>query len=336
MALKQFAVPANLTELSKADAKAWSDRLSEQFDAVAAPADRHFYNPTKSDTPAGAPVAAVTWSAAPGRLLSSGLSRERRWEMADGDRNEQDEYCEWSVLRDGDKVTRVTFTSETPDYYDHLMDTNQKLLVTLYEKANGRTVPIEKLRNKHGIFEKVNPFNSSTDGTIVHLSQGFNTLLAAVDLAAQATVLRKGKDGRAIRHPQTLIVCGGLGDERRHSDPRIASTINNLVAKGFEITLQDPPGLYLDRFVTTGMVTPDGTNARKFWTIERGEPGHILRARFEVPDSLGYAVGDIEIAGRPIVAGAQLAERLSVRIEAVARPATFEIKRKPCKSSSGL
>lgn len=336
MALKQFAVPGDLKELSKADLKAWSERLSGLFDDVASPAGRHFYNPVKSDTPATAQTAAVTWPAAPGRLLSRRLSPERRWEIADDDRNQQDEYCEWSVLRDGDKVVRVTFTTETPDYYDHLMDVDSKLLLELYEDASGQKVPIDELRDGNGLFEAANQFNSRTDGPIVHLMQFSNNLRAAVILAAEATVLRKGRDGRAIRHPQTLIVCGGLGDERRHSDPRIASAVNNLVAQRFEITLQDPPGLYLDRFVTTGMTTPDGADARTFWTIERGGPGHALRARFEVPKEHGYAAGDIKIGGRPIIAGAQLAERLSVRIEAVARPATFDIGRKPCKKSSGL
>lgn len=337
MPLKRFAVPGNLKELSKDGLKAWSARLSELFDAVAEPAGRHFYNPTKSDTPPEAAVAAVTWPAAPGRLLSQRLAPERRWEIADGDRNQQDEYCEWSVLRDGDKVVRVTFTSETPDYYDHLMDVDQNLLVDLYESATGENVSVDDLRSgSHGIFEAANAFNSRTDGPIVHLMQGSNNLRAAVVLAAEATILRKGKDGKSVTHPQTLVVCGGLGDERRHSDPRIAAAVNNLVAKRFEITLQDPPGLYLDRFVTTGMTTPDGTDARTFWTIERGDPGHVVRARFEVPESLGYAVGDIKIGGRRVVAGAQLAERLSVRIEAVARAATFQPKRQPCIAGAGL
>lgn len=335
MSLKQFAAPGNLDELSKPDLKAWSVRLSELFDAVAAPTGRHFYNPTKADNPNGARMAAVTWPAAPGRLLSKRLIPERRWEIADGDRNEQDEYCEWSVARDGDKVVRVTFTSETPDYYDHLMDVDRKLLVALYENATGQAVSVDSLR-ANGIFEAANALNSRTDGPIVHLMQFSNNLRAAVILAAEATVLRKGKDGRPITHPQTLIVCGALGDERRHSDPRIASAINNLVAQRFEITLQDPPGLYLDRFVTTGMTTPDGTDARTFWKTERGEPGHVVRARFEVPASLSYAVGDITIGGRPIVAGAQLAERLSIRIDAVARPAASEPRRKACMASSGL
>jgi len=336
MPLKQFAAPGKLTELSKAGLKAWSARLSELFDAVAAPGGRHFYDPTTSDTPGDAQSAAVTWPAVPGRLLSRRLSPERRWEVADHDRNQQDEYCEWSVLRDGDKVVRVTFTTETPDYYDHLMDVDPTLLVNLYEDATGGKVSVDELRDENGLFDATNRFNSRTDGPIVHLMQFSNNLRAAVILAAEATVLRKNKDGRAIRHPQTLIVCGGLGDERRHSDPRIASAINNLVAQRFEITLANPPGLYLDRFITTGLATPDGTDPRSFWTIERGEPGHALRARFEVPPELGYTLGDINLAGGPIVAGAQLAERLSVRIEAVARSAAFEPRRRSCLQSSGL
>lgn len=335
MLLKRFSAPGNLPELSNKVLGAWSRRLSKLFDEVAGPS-RHFYNPTKADTPVDRSVAAVRWPAAPGRLLSQRLSQERRWEIADGDRKQQDEYCEWSVLRDGDKIVRVTFTTETPDYYDHLMDTDHTLLVALYNKATGKTVSIDKLRNKHGLFEAANQFNSSTDGTIVHLMQETNTLRAAVLLAAQATVLRKDKNGQHVTHPQTLVQCGGLGDETRHSDPQIASVVNNLVSQCFEVTLMDPPGLYLDRLITTGMDTPDGTDPQKFWTIERGDAGHALRARFEVPANLGYAVGDISIGGKPIHRGAQLADRVQVRIEAVAKRANFQLAHKLCNKSSGI
>lgn len=335
MRLKRFAAPGNVKELSKDGLAAWSDRVSKLFDDVTEPG-RHFYNPTKSDTPANAAVAAVTWPAAPGRLLSTRLAEEERWEIADGDRSEQDEYCEWSVLREGGKVVRVTFTTETPTYYDHLMDVDEQLLVSLYEKATGRDVSAGDLRDRHGNFTASNELNSRTDGPIVHLMQTNNNLIAAADLTARATVLRKDKHGKAVRHPQTLTSCGGLGDARRHSDPRIGSAVNELVAKGFEVTLADPPGPYLDRFETAGMVTPDGTDARTFWTVERGDGDHVMRARFEVSDAHDYSVGDIKIGGKRIVAGAQLAERLSVRIEAVARPADFEAKRKPCTKASGL
>lgn len=335
MLLKRFSAPGNLPELSTKVLGAWSSRLSDLFDDVTG-SSRHFYNPTKADTPADASVAAVRWPAAPGRLLSQRLSQEQRWEIADGDRKQQDEYCEWSVLREGDKIVRVTFTTETPDYYDHLMDSDQKLLVKLYEKATSTTVPIAKLRNKHGLFVAANQFNSSTDGAIVHLMQTSNTLRAAVILAAQATVLRKDKNGHPVTHPQTLVQCGGLGNATRHSDPQIASAINNLVSQRFEVTLLDPPGLYLDRLITTGMDTPDGTDAQSFWTVERGDAGHALRARFEVPANLDYAVGDISIGGTPIHRGAQLADRVQVRIEAVAKRSNFERAHKPCIKSSDI
>jgi hypothetical protein len=336
MLLPRFSAPGNLKETSADALTAWSSRLSTLFDDVTGPS-RHFYNATKADTPAAADVAAVTWPASPGRLLSKGLSSEKRWKLADSDRNQQDEYCEWSVLRDaGGKITRVTFTTETPDYYDHLMDTDQQLLLKLYKDATGKTVPIGKLRDKNGLFLAANEFNSATNGTIVHLIQRSNNLRAAVILAAEATVLRKDKAGKPVTHAQTLVACAGLGDATRHSDPQIAAAINNLVATKKAITLKDPAGLYLDGIVTTGMDTPDDTDPQTFWTVERGSPGLAMRARFEVPSALGYKVGDITVGGVAVAFGAQLADRVQVRINAVAKPANFQLTRKVCLPSSGL
>lgn len=53
------------------------------------------------------------------------------------------------------------------------------------------------------------------------------------------------------------------------------------------------------------------------WTVERGSDTHILRARYEVPEQLGYRVGDITINGEPVQFGAQLADRVTVRITAI-------------------
>ncbi|HEY7873693.1 MAG TPA: hypothetical protein VIG64_01090 [Actinomycetota bacterium] len=336
MLLPRFATPGKLTELSDAGRAAWSKRVSTLFDDVRGPS-RHFYNPTKADTPANASTAAVKWPGSPGRLIRAQVGTPRRWEIADGNRDEQDEYCEWSVMRDDDgKIRRVTFTTETPDYYDHLMDRDQDLLLELYGNATGKNVTIDKLRNKHGLFVAKNQFNTRTDGTIVHLMQRSNNLRAAVILAAEATVLRKDRNGGAVTHPMSLVVCGGLGDETRHSDPQIAAAVNGLVAQKMEITLADPPGLYLDGLTTSGMETPDGADPQSFWSVERGAPGFAMRARFEVPDGHGYRVGDVTIGGRPIEFGAQLADRVQVRIAAVAKPGSFQPKRESCIKGSGL
>lgn len=330
MTLTAFRPPGNLEEMSPESRETWDARIREFFD-VSAQTFPSFYNPVGVG---GEQMShRVTWPAAPGRLLSTRMIPEQRWAAADADRNEQDEYCEWSVLRDDSgKIRRVTFTSEVSDYYDHLFDTDQDLLLHLYAKLSGQVVPIEALRDQHGIFVRDNVFNASTDGPIVHLSQRSNNLRAAITLAAEATVLRE-INGELLTHPQTLVRCGNLGDERRHSDPQIGAAVNGLVAGGSDVSLADPPGLYLDSLVAAGLETLDGTDPHDFWHVERGDSDHAVRASFEVPEELGYSVGDITIGGRTMDFGAQLAERVHVRIGALSRPSTTDsVEPRPCVS----
>jgi hypothetical protein len=329
MLLARFSVPGHIAELPEPALQAWSAVVSSLFDDVT-PRFPRLYNPTVTDTPEDHRIHDVKWPAFPGTFLTQRTSSELRWKAADASREAQDEYCEWSVTRDGDgKVQRVTFTSETPGYYEHLMEVAPDLLLSLYEQATGKAMSLDALRDDNGFYNPDNEFNNSTEGPIVHLAQGDNNLGAAVRLAGEATILRE-RNGMPVVHPQTLVRCGGLGVATRHSDPQIASAVNNLVASGFDITLADPAGLYLDELVTTGMTTPDGANAQEFWTVERGDPDHVVRATFEVPAERGYSVGDITIGGRPIRFGAQLADRLHVRLRAVAKPGVVDVERQPC------
>jgi len=147
-------------------------------------------------------------------------------------------------------------------------------------------------------------------------------------------VLRVDSDGRRVSDQQILVRCAGLGDEFRNSDPRIAAAVNDAAATGAEITLQDPIGLYLHEIRTTGMVTPeqgpDRTDPSRFWTIERGDAKHAVRASFAVPPQLGFAVGDIQLDGRPIRFGAQLADRVTVRLTALVKAAAHEPQVRGC------
>ncbi len=329
MLLPRFSAPGNLRELSDENLDLWSDTLSSVFNGVAELRPR-FYNPTVADTPDDHRLHHVTWPAFPGTFLSQRMPADERWAKADATRDAQDEYCEWSVLRDNDgKLQRVTFTTETALYYEHLLDVAPELLEELYEAAVGRPVSASSLRDKHGMYNPRNELNLSTDGTIVHLSQGNNTLGAAVRLAGDATVLRQ-RNGKPVTHPQTLVRCGGLGVATRHSDPQIAAAVNNLVAAGEDVTLADPAGLYLDSLVTTDMQTPDSADASDFWRIERGGPGAAVRATFEVPVDRGYATHDLVVAGRRLAFGAQLAERLHIRLSVVSKPGDPAPARQPC------
>ncbi|MDX6287667.1 MAG: hypothetical protein QOG53_3152 [Frankiales bacterium] len=325
--LPRFDTPASLPELGEEDRASWSLTVAGIF-AGLTPSFPQIYDPTVADTPVDASTVDVLWTAFPARLLREASSQTERWERAD-DRKEQDEYCEWVVERRPDnKITRVIFTTEVPEYFEQVAASNEELLLELYHSMIGPDVQRGDLF-EGATYNPSNERNTTTAGRIAHLAHPNNTLGAAVDLVANATVPRE-RNGVAITTKQALANCAGLGDAFRNSDPQIAAVVNGAARAGNELTLQDPLGLYIDNIRTSDLTTPDDTPAASFWTVERGKPGHILRARFEVPEDRGYTVSDIQADGRPIEFGAQLADRLTIRITAVVKPAGHTPEVKQC------
>ena len=326
--LPRFDTPARLPEPTNADSEAWSARVKN---IVASLATDHsqFFNPTATNVGPDVQAPVVAWTAFPATLLEEAISEEQRWAVADASRSVQDEYCEWSVERDNDDVvTRVAFTTEVPEYFEHLARDPDRLL-GVYHELVGPHVQLEQLIID-GVYRRENVHNRSTNGRLAHLVQGSNTLEAALILAAQATVLREDADGQPVTSAMALVRCGRLGEPRRNSDPQIAAAVNDAAATGAEISLQNPIGLYIDRLLIGGMETPDGEDPAAFWTVERGDTQHTVRASYSVASERGYRVGDITADGRPIRFGAQLADRVSVRLTALVKPAGHQPKRQPC------
>jgi hypothetical protein len=326
--LSRFETPAKLRDVSSAaKRKHWSDKWVGEF------AERRrfpqLYDPTSVDTPANAKVVPVTWAASPAKLRQVHASAADRWVIADSSREQQDEYCEWSLEKSGGKITRITFTTEVPEYFEFLARHDRNRLLALYHELVSPNVQLSDLFVGE-VYQRINPWNPANParGRIVHLTQENNTLEAALALAAEATVQRE-RDGVPVTTKEALAGCSGLGHPFRNSDPQIAAIINGAAGTGASITLQDPLGLYIDRFVTNGMTTPDGTDPATFWKIERGTPGHAVRASFAV-EGRDYTVGDIKIGGRPIRFGAQVADRVRVRLTAVVKPGNARPRRKPC------
>ena len=86
--------------------------------------------------PPAAPEPMVSWVAFPATLRAHVPSQRERWKLADGDRGLQDEYCEWSVdaQRARARSRSVTFTTELPEYCEHLFETAPARLLRLYRK----------------------------------------------------------------------------------------------------------------------------------------------------------------------------------------------------------
>lgn len=329
--LARFDPPGRLAELSEDDRLAWS-RVVARMVGRFVPRFPQFYDPVSEDTPDGLAPVHIAWGAFPARVLREEGPGPARWARVDATRDEQDEYCEWSVERDGDgKVTRITFSTEIPEYWEHVARQDPDQLLELYQEHVDPRVRLDDLFDG-GQYLARNRWNSSTEGRLAHLIQGSNSLGAAVTLVAEATVLRRRADGTPVADRQELVACAQLGNQFRNSDPQIAEIVNDAAALGAELTLLDPFGLYLDGLLSAGMQTPDGADAGAFWRVERGTPELALRARFEVPEDRGYSVGDIRIGGRPITFGAQVADKVRILISALAKPGGHQPRRQPCVS----
>lgn len=312
--LERFGVPGKVDDSTLSELPgAWHELVTGIFGKQAADFPQ-LYDPTQEDAPADAQLHRPDWHAFPVSLNRKTASADERNALADEDRENQDEYCEWSVERSGGDITKVTFTTEVREYYSTLATKDPEALLGLYREFVSPDVQPDDLFDG-GTYDPNNAWNRRTDGPIMHLSQADNNLEAAIVLAAQATVLRE-RNGVRVTDQQDLVACGGLGNPFRNSDPQIASAINGLAATGAKLTLEDPMGLYIDRIEMAGMEFPEGVDPGACWVIERGVPEYAVRARFQLPGGSG-TVSDVTIGGAPIRSGAQLADRISIRIGAI-------------------
>ncbi len=245
-------------------------------------------------------------------------SDEARWAQADASRDVQDEYCEWSVARDPttNKVTRVTFTCEGPEYWNALARVNPAKVLSLYQEFVSPAVVesdlFDNFENNKNYIPR-NKWNSSTTHGAMHLIQGANTLGAEINIAVASSIVRR-INGQLLTDEQDLINCGRYGQRERFSDPHIGSEINKLARQQAAVTIANPVALYIRELSTAGWVTPDGSDPKQYWKIVRGTDQLALRAVFEVPPDKGFVVEDIRINDDPIKFGAQIADFITIKI----------------------
>ena len=269
-----------------------------------------------------------------------------------GPRGWQDEYCEWAVTRNAaGKITKLQFTCENPEYWQSLWQIDPNKVLELYQQILGNaSITLEDLSlpgsvnpiTSAPVYNPLNKWNSgpestSTGGGAIHLTSTPNTLQTEIGLATASSILRNNPSG-GTEWPSSeynaLLCDGQFGQKYRNSDPNIGGAVNSFVNGAFNVTLANPPGLYIQEPDFSTYVTPNGTAASSFWKIIRGTeslndaqgnplPGNfILHAVFEVPESEGYTVGDITIGGQPIDWGSQVALTFKMQIVASAYAGT--------------
>lgn len=344
--LTKFDPPANISDLDAIPNghDAWSesiafwtdDAISRRVEPLVGIGLSQYVNPLKKDLAAPSATKEVTWLAFP-LVLVAKHNGDRNAARQDADRKPatgaarlHDEYCEWHVTLQNNKIVRVDFTCEGPEYWEALAQGYPKsvpvnsrhfnavgdknLVLTLYRRFVSADVQLADLF-PNGKYDPLNKWNSSHGA--MHLTHPANSLQAEISLGADATV-RRQRTGIELTDSKQLICCAKYGGAQRASDPTIGSDVNALARQGRLITLLNPVALYIKDLDTQGWTTPDGTNAKNFWKIVRGTPGNGLRAVFEVPPAKGYAVSDIKIGGVAIQFGGQIAEKITVKLTGIA------------------
>jgi hypothetical protein len=328
-----------------------------------------YYNPLKTVVPADATKILVSWFPFPNRLrayFGKQFTADELYELADngkladgrgipdlpsevcpqvnpaskprpffpaGARGWQDEYMEWSVQRDPatNKILRVMFTSENPDYWHALWNVDPDEVTELYRsllhmpsiqkedlylRYEGKVV-IDPVTSRPA-YDMLNKWNRGTKtlpdgGGAVHLTSAPNTLRAEIYLAAAATLLRTDD-----RTAQDLTCASQFGQNFRNSDPHIGFEVNQLVKnRNTRISLADPVGLYIqDPDFSRWKLpreAPVGVSPASFWKVVRGKAGGTTTlAVLEVPAGYGFTVSDILIDGRPIRWASQVAETVKI------------------------
>jgi hypothetical protein len=255
----------------------------------------------------GFPRASLTFDWRDNRALAFADAEELSGEA--GFRPRQFEYFEWFTTRDTTgKVTKVTFSTETPEYWGKLAEADWRCVEALYQKHVDPSVQWDELTNADGTYDPANRW-TTVDG-IMHFVNGINTLSAAIGLA-------KSGAAAVVTEPVAKDNFEICPVSQNAADDYITREVAALGRSGFDITVHDPVGLYIDGWDDTGWTKPDGTPVGDYWTITRGRPGAVLRLEYEVPPGEGFQVGDIRIGGRPVVHGGQLAEHMTSSLPVV-------------------
>lgn len=316
-----FDPPGHLDDLSPAHRQAWHAWISKQMDEVqiGTPAANdgprtQFFNEAKTQASADAVTEEISWPAFPRQIQIRSVSDVQRWRRADASRDVQDEYCEWSVTRDADdRITRVDFTCEGPEYWSFLAHVQPDTVLALYRAHVDAAVSAEDLY-PGGVYDRTNRWNATTSGGAMHLIQAANSLHAEIELAAGASIVRIGGDGQPLTGAADLIRCGRYGAPERNSDPHIGDRVNAHARNRADITLANPVGLYFDSIDLTGFETPDESDPAALVRYTRGSDGHHVRMVVEAPAGSGFVLGEVTINGRGIDFGAQITDCIRIKL----------------------
>jgi hypothetical protein len=326
--LTRFDTPAALRDFPPGSAfyDRWSEAVSRLLGNVEIPGAAGpepapigtpvggFFNPHLHDGHTPVAERVLVWMGFPRDLLITHRDdRQRAFELGEArgvtERNTQVEYFEWRVTREGERIKKVTFVTETERYWQEMFDFDPDRVLELYQTLVDPAITMDQITTRVGATRRYNPLNDwNTSRGIVHyiVDSPQNTLEAAVGLVKGSV---GGVRGRHVRDNYEIT-----GGATTSADPRVFIDVEDIARKNLWVTFAEAIGLYMIAWDDTGWTKPDGSPVGNYWKIVRGRRGAALRLEYEVPAAEGFDVSDIKIGGRPIRFGGHLAEHITVSV----------------------
>ncbi len=246
----------------------------------------------------------------------------------DRDRFEhQDEYIEWRAETKQNKLSRVTFTTEFPEYYEAFAAVGLDALVSAITDVipdadptvdelfgtgfnPNTTTPIGRSQTFLDHLRE-NPWNNGQKG-ILCLTQQFNTLGALFNLLATCGVPRT--QGTPENTCSIVAPTGACGPGRS-SDPAVCAEAQRAARAKIGFTLRDPAGVRIVKLEgawkikNTVIDVNDPTQNQGTWLISRNGRRAVLTV-----------VQGLTVDGDPLLTGAQVARKLRVAADLLAAP----------------
>jgi hypothetical protein len=224
---------------------------------------------------------------------------------------------EWRIEKKANKLAKVTFTTEFPEYYEAFAATGLDALKAAIEDvipgatpsetdlfgsgfSSNAATPVARAQTFRSQLQ-ANPWNNGTKG-ILCLTQRFNTLDALFNLLTECGVLKTQGTPEG-----TCSVVGNACGPNRNSDPTICTLSQKAVRANAGYTLRDPAGvrfLRLDgvwKINNTVVGINDPANNQGVWVVSRNG----RRAVLTIPTGL-------TLDDKPLVTGAQVSRLLQV------------------------
>jgi hypothetical protein len=265
-------------------------------------------------------MVSVDWRAFP-----IGLSPPVSDKVIDEERfRRQEEYVEWRTEKDGNRLSRVTFTTEFPEYFQAFAEEGFSALTAAIRDAipganpteeelfgPGFNAAAETATSRSQTFRRrlrSNPWNNGERG-ILCLALGANTLDALFGLLTEC----------GVRSPGTVeSTCGQVGVacvDGRSSDPAVCAVAQRAVRNGTGFTLRDAAGVRIAQLEglwelnNAEVRVNDPAQNQGIWTVSRNGRRGVLRV-----------VDGLKLDGQAIATGAQVSRKLKVSADLLAAP----------------